>query len=201
MAKETCIHCGRRSSVIANRLISIEDELVFIHKLLEKKPIRHSKCVCSLGRSNRKRIRKALQFTDAKRTKVNALDGSPLNHPDYVDDAYDSSSSILPDQVDDASCKTFPLTDHVHVHNDDGPFSLLSDQCDDGPSSLLSDQYDDGPYSLLSDQCDDASCKTLPGEVADFVVDSEDRSLDERITDVLAQIHGEDDIKEFGDAA
>ncbi|KAJ8542763.1 hypothetical protein K7X08_005286 [Anisodus acutangulus] len=68
----------------------------------------------------------------------------------------------------------------------------------------------DGPSSHLSDQVANSSCKTLsltdhthtlPGEVVDSVVDSEDRSPDERITDVLPQIHGEDDIEEFGDAA
>ncbi|KAJ8550936.1 hypothetical protein K7X08_000306 [Anisodus acutangulus] len=48
---------------------------------------------------------------------------------------------------------------------------------------------------------DDASCKTLSGEVADSTVDSEDRSPDGRIIDVLAQQHDEDAIKEFGDAA
>ncbi|KAJ8574031.1 hypothetical protein K7X08_010542 [Anisodus acutangulus] len=51
------------------------------------------------------------------------------------------------------------------------------------------------------DQVDDASCKTFSGEVVDSAVDSEDRSPDERITDVLSHIHGEDDIEEFGDAA
>ncbi|KAJ8570753.1 hypothetical protein K7X08_037725 [Anisodus acutangulus] len=48
---------------------------------------------------------------------------------------------------------------------------------------------------------DDASCNSLPGEVDDSTIDSEDRSLNGRITDVLASIHGEDDIEEFGDAA
>ncbi|KAJ8547736.1 hypothetical protein K7X08_011322 [Anisodus acutangulus] len=127
--------------------------------------------------SSRKRIRKALQFANAKKTKVNALNGSLLSHPDHVDDAHDAPSSPLPYQFVDTSCKTLHLTDLAHVHNDDDP------------------------SSSLHVQADDASCKTLLGEVVDSVVDCDDRSPDGRITDVLAQIHSEDDIKEFGDAA
>ncbi|KAJ8562971.1 hypothetical protein K7X08_031423 [Anisodus acutangulus] len=174
MNKETCNHYGRRPRVIANRLTSIEDELVFLRKLLEKKPRRRSKCVSSLVRSSRKRIQKALQFVNTKKTKVNALDGSPLSHPAYVHND-DGPSSPL---VDDSSCKTLPLIDLVHVHDDDDDYS-----------------------SPLPDQVDNASCKTLPGEVADSTIDSDDRSPDERITDVLAQIHGNDDIEKFRDAA
>ncbi|KAJ8532922.1 hypothetical protein K7X08_015811 [Anisodus acutangulus] len=118
--KEKCGHCGRGPSIIANRLTSIEDELVAIRKLLETKPRRRSKFLLRL---------------------VNALDGSPLSHPDHVDDAHDV------------------------------------------PSSPLSDQLQD-----------------LLGEVDDSAIDSEDRSPNGRITDVLAQIHGEDGIGEFGDA-
>ncbi|KAJ8528553.1 hypothetical protein K7X08_022245 [Anisodus acutangulus] len=93
----------------------------------------------------------------------------------------------LPDQVDDASCKAFPLPDPTH----------------DGPSSPLTDHVhsDDGPSSPLPDQVDDASCKTFLGEVTDSTVASEDRSPNGGITNVLAQIRGEDDIEEFGDAA
>ncbi|KAJ8539620.1 hypothetical protein K7X08_013872 [Anisodus acutangulus] len=209
MAKENCNHCDRGPSVIANRLTSIKDTLVFIRKLMEKKSRRSSKCVSSSVRSNRKRIRKVLQFVNAKKIKgklvsrklydilsiyvlftsvnfdpMNALDGSPLSHPDHVDDVHDGPSH---DQVDDASCKTLPLPDPAH----------------DGPSNPLTDHVhnDDGPSSPLPDQVDDVSCKTLPGEVVDSAVDSEDRSPDEIINDVLAQIHGKDDIEEFGDAA
>ncbi|KAJ8570903.1 hypothetical protein K7X08_037875 [Anisodus acutangulus] len=38
-------------------------------------------------------------------------------------------------------------------------------------------------------------------EVVDYAVASEDRSPNGKITDVLAQIIGEDDIEEFGDAS
>ncbi|KAJ8559322.1 hypothetical protein K7X08_003380 [Anisodus acutangulus] len=141
--------------------------------------------------SSRKRIRKALYFVNAKKTKVNALDDSPLSHPDNADDG---PSNPLPDEVVDASCKTLPLIDLAHVHNDDGPSSPLSDQVEDASCKTL-------PSSPLPIQVDDFSCKTLRGEVDDSAVDSEDRSPDERITDVLAQIHGKDDIEEFGDAA
>ncbi|KAJ8562418.1 hypothetical protein K7X08_011709 [Anisodus acutangulus] len=54
--KETCGHCGRWPSEIANRLTSIEDELDAIHKFLETKPRRHSKCVSFSVKSNTKRI-------------------------------------------------------------------------------------------------------------------------------------------------
>ncbi|KAJ8532118.1 hypothetical protein K7X08_012041 [Anisodus acutangulus] len=203
-AKETCGHCGRGPSVIANRLTSIEDELVVICKLLETKPRRRSKCVSSLIRSSVKRIRKTFQFANAKKTKVNvnfcdiqvmnALDGSPLSHHNHVDDAHNGPPSPLLDQVVDASCKILSLTDPTHVHNDDDPSSHLPDQVDDASCKTL-------PSSSLPVQVNDASCKILPGEVVDSAVDSEDRSPDGRITDVLAQIHGEYDIKEFGDVA
>ncbi|KAJ8531291.1 hypothetical protein K7X08_026725 [Anisodus acutangulus] len=206
MAKEKCSYCGRGPSVIADRLISIENELVSIHKLLEK----NQECVlnvfllqlgptgrgsgrhCNLTMLRRPKVISiamtfklvnrnlcgllsiSVLFTFVNFDLVNALDGSPLSHPDHVDDG---PSSLLPDQVDDASCKTLHLIDPTHVYNDDGS------------------------SNPLPDQVDDASCKTLPGEVADSVIDSEDRSPDERITDVLAKIHDEDDIEEFGDAA
>ncbi|KAJ8535627.1 hypothetical protein K7X08_023347 [Anisodus acutangulus] len=156
--KESCGHCGGGPSVISIRLTSIEDELVIIHKLPETKSRRRSKCVSSSIRSSRKRLRKALQFSNSKKTKVNAFDG-PYN--------------LLLDQVVDASYKTISLTDPTHVHNDDGP------------------------SSPLLDQVDDASFKPLHGEVVDSGVDSEDRSPNGRITDVLAHIHGEDDIEKF----
>ncbi|KAJ8562419.1 hypothetical protein K7X08_011710 [Anisodus acutangulus] len=71
-AKETYGHCGRRPSVIANRLTSIENELDAIRKFLETKPRRRSKCVSFLVRSSTKRIQKALQFPNAKnKTKGN----------------------------------------------------------------------------------------------------------------------------------
>ncbi|KAJ8540097.1 hypothetical protein K7X08_026486 [Anisodus acutangulus] len=92
-AKETCGHCGCGPSVISNLLTSIKDELVDIRKSLETKPRRRSKCVSSSVRSSRKRIRKALQFVNAMKTKVNAFDGSPLSHLDHVDDAHDGHSS------------------------------------------------------------------------------------------------------------
>ncbi|KAJ8536770.1 hypothetical protein K7X08_035171 [Anisodus acutangulus] len=140
-AKETCIHCDLGTSVIANRLTSIEDELVVIHKLLETKSRRRSKCVSS--------------------SVSECLDGSHLSYPNHVDDSHDGTSSSLPDQVIDASYKTILLTDCVHVQNDNGFSSHFPDQVDDA-------RYQP-PY--------------------------------ERITDVLAHIHGEDDIEEFGDAA
>ncbi|KAJ8555558.1 hypothetical protein K7X08_013054 [Anisodus acutangulus] len=120
--------------------------------------------------------------------------GSPLSHLDHVDDAHDGPSSPLPDEVADASCKTLSLTDDSHVHNDDDPSSPLPNQVEDASCKTLSS-------SLLSVQVDDARFKTLFGEVVDSAVDSEDRSHDERITDVLVQIHDEDEIEEFGDAA
>ncbi|KAJ8552758.1 hypothetical protein K7X08_020151 [Anisodus acutangulus] len=125
-------------------------------------------------------------FTSLNFDPVNVLDGSPLSHPDHVYDARDGLSSHLPDPVDDASCKTLSLPDHAY----------------DDPSSPLTDHVhnDNSPSSHLPDQVDDASCNTHSGEVGDSAVDSEDRSPDRRITDVLAQIHGEDDIEEFGDA-
>ncbi|KAJ8537255.1 hypothetical protein K7X08_035656 [Anisodus acutangulus] len=159
-AKETYDYYGRGPSVIADRLTSIEDELVSIRKLLEKKPRRHSKCISFSVRSSRKRIRKTLKFANGKKTKVNALDGSLLSHPDHVDDAHNVSFSPFTDQVDDGSCKTLPLTDPAHAHNDDDP------------------------SSPLPDKVDDASCKTLPGEVVNSAVYSEHRSPDGRITDV-----------------
>ncbi|KAJ8567380.1 hypothetical protein K7X08_019588 [Anisodus acutangulus] len=113
--------------------------------------------------------------------KVNALDDSPLSHSDHVDDAHDGPYSPLPGEIADASCKTLPLTDPTHVHNDDDPSSHLPDQVDDASCKTLHS-------SSLHVQVDDASCKTLPSEVADSVVDSKDRSLDGRITNVLAQI-------------
>ncbi|KAJ8543211.1 hypothetical protein K7X08_005734 [Anisodus acutangulus] len=134
-----------------------------------------------------------LNIDALKREIVNAFYGSSLSHPNHVDDAHDGSSSHLPDQVTDANCKTLLLTDPAHVHNDDSPSSPLLDQVDDASFMTL-------PSSPLHVQVDDASCKTLPGEVDDSVVDSEDRSPDRRITDVLAHIYGEDDIEEFGDA-
>ncbi|KAJ8532940.1 hypothetical protein K7X08_015829 [Anisodus acutangulus] len=133
-------------------------------------------------------------FTSVNFELVNDLDGSPLRHPDHVNDAHDGPSSSLPNQVADASCKTLPLTDPPHVHNDDGPSSSLPDQVDDVSCKTL-------PSSPLPVQVDDVSCNSLPGEVVDSAVDSEDRSPDGRIIDVLAQIHGEDDIEKFGDTA
>ncbi|KAJ8538257.1 hypothetical protein K7X08_014797 [Anisodus acutangulus] len=165
--KEMCDHCGRGSSVIANKLTSIEDQLAAIRKLLETKSRRRSKCVSSSVRSSRKRIRKALQFAHATKTKLLCAD---------------------------ASCKTLSLTDLVHVHNDDNPSSPLPDQVEDASFKTL-------PSSPFPVQVDYASFKTLPSEVVDSTVDSEDRSPDGRIIDVLAQIHSEDDIEEFGDAA
>ncbi|KAJ8568099.1 hypothetical protein K7X08_020821 [Anisodus acutangulus] len=188
----TIVVVGRVS--LQKKLTSIEDELVSIRKLLEKKSRRRSKCVSSSIESSTKRIRKALQFANAKKTKLNALDVSSLSHSDHIDDAHDGPSSPLHDQLADASCKTLSFNDHAHVHNDDDPFSHLPNQVDDASCKTLSS-------SPLLVQVDDASYKTLPGDVVDSTVDSENRSLDERIADVLAQIHGEDDIEEFGDAA
>ncbi|KAJ8531036.1 hypothetical protein K7X08_025767 [Anisodus acutangulus] len=165
-----CGHCGRGPSVIVNRLTSIKDELAAINKLLETKPRRHSKCVSSLV--------------------SDFFYGSHLSHPDYVDDVHDGPSISFPDEVVDAVCKTLPLTKSARVHNDDDPSSHFPDQVEDVSCKTL-------PSSHLHVQVDDASCKTLPGEVADSAVDSEDRSSDERITDVLAQIHDGDDIEEF----
>ncbi|KAJ8558194.1 hypothetical protein K7X08_004960 [Anisodus acutangulus] len=130
-------------------------------------------------RSSRKRIRKALKFANAKKIKVNAFDGSPLSHPDHVDDAHDGPSSPLPNQIVNGSCKTLPLIDLAHVHNDDGSSSPLPDQIKDASCKTL-------PSNPLHVQVDDASCNTLPVEVVDWVVDSEDQSPNERITDVLA---------------
>ncbi|KAJ8547496.1 hypothetical protein K7X08_011082 [Anisodus acutangulus] len=182
IAKETCSHCGRDTIIITNRLTLIEDEFVSFSKLLEKKSRRRSKYIFSSVRSSRKMIRKALQFPNAKKTKVNTLDGYPLSHPDHIDDAHDGPSSPLPNQVDDESCKTLLLPDPAH----------------DVPSSPLTGHVhnNDGHSSPLPDQVDDASCKTLSGDVADSVVDNDDR-----ITDVLAHIHDKYDIEEFGDAA
>ncbi|KAJ8529256.1 hypothetical protein K7X08_036091 [Anisodus acutangulus] len=179
--KETCDHCGRGPSVIANRLTSTEDELAAFRKLLKTKPRRRSKCVSFSVRSSKKRIQKA-------------FDVFPLSHSVHVDDVHDGSSSPLPDQVADASYKTISLTDHAHVHNDDGPSSHLPDQVEDASYKTL-------PSSPLHVQVNNASCKTLPDEVTDSAVDNEDRSPDGRIIDVLAHIHGEYDIEVFGDAA
>ncbi|KAJ8539208.1 hypothetical protein K7X08_013460 [Anisodus acutangulus] len=133
-------------------------------------------------------------FTSVNFDPVNALDGSPLSHPDHGNDVHDGPSSALPDQVVDASCKTLSLTDPAHVHNDDGPSNALPDQVNDVSCKTL-------PSSHLHVQVDDASCKTLSGDVVDSVVDSEDRSPDGRISDVLAKIHVDYDIEEFGDTA
>ncbi|KAJ8570968.1 hypothetical protein K7X08_037940 [Anisodus acutangulus] len=194
MAKETCGHCDRGPSVIANRLTSIEDELVVITKLLEKKSRRRSKFISSSIRSSRKSIRKALKFVNSKKTKGNVNFYDIQSHPDHVDDAHDGPSTRLPDQIADASCKTLPLTDPAHVYNYDGPSSHLLDQVDDTSFKTLSSSH-------LPIQVDVASCKTLPDEVVDSDVNSEDKSPDGRITDVLAQTHGENDIEEFGDDA
>ncbi|KAJ8541802.1 hypothetical protein K7X08_002618 [Anisodus acutangulus] len=197
MSKDMCNHCGRGQSVIVNTLTSIENELVSIGKLLEKKPKkgvlnvfllqlgpvgRRSERHCNLPMLSKPKVMStsvtfklvsrnlygvlsiSVLFTSVNFDPVNALDGSPLSHPDYVDDAHDGLSSPFPDQVDDAKCKILPLTDLVHVHNDDGP------------------------SIHLPDPVDNASCKTLPSEVVDSAVDSGDRSPDGRITDVLAQI-------------
>ncbi|KAJ8547611.1 hypothetical protein K7X08_011197 [Anisodus acutangulus] len=133
-------------------------------------------------------------FTYVNFEPMNVLDCSPLSHPDHVDDAHCGPSSPLPDEVVDVSCNTLPFIDYVHVHNDDDPSSPLPDQVEDASCNTL-------PSSPLPVQVDDARCKILSGKVADSVVDSKDRSPDERIIDVLAQIHGEDAIEEFGDAA
>ncbi|KAJ8538314.1 hypothetical protein K7X08_014854 [Anisodus acutangulus] len=70
-AKETYGHCGHGPSVIANRLTSIDDELVVIRKLQETKLRMGSNNVSSSVRSSRKRILKALRFAKAKKIKDN----------------------------------------------------------------------------------------------------------------------------------
>ncbi|KAJ8569797.1 hypothetical protein K7X08_006374 [Anisodus acutangulus] len=149
MDKETCNHCGRGSSVIVNKLTSIKDELVFIRKLLEKKP--------------------------RKRSNVFILQLGPVG----IGSGRHCNLSMLRRPKVMLIFVTFKLflANSSHVYNDDGP------------------------SSILPDQVDDVSCKTLPSEVVDSTVDSEDRAPDGRIIDVLAQIHGEDDVEEFGDAA
>ncbi|KAJ8567370.1 hypothetical protein K7X08_019578 [Anisodus acutangulus] len=164
--KETCDHCDRGLSVIANRLTSIENELVVIRKLLET----NREGVLNVfllqlgpvGRGSRRHYNSPM----LRRPKVVSTFVT-FNHLDHVDDAHDGLFSPLHDEVADVNCKTLSLTDPAHVHNDDGPSSPLPEQVEDASFNTL-------PSSPLHVQVDDASSKTLPGEVADSAVDSED---------------------------
>ncbi|KAJ8567914.1 hypothetical protein K7X08_020636 [Anisodus acutangulus] len=102
-AKETCNHCGHGPNVIANRVTSIEDELVAIHKLLETKSRRHSKCVSS----------SLMVLVDDASCKTLPLIDPARVHND------DGPSSPLHVQVDDASCKILPTDVLAQIHDED----------------------------------------------------------------------------------
>ncbi|KAJ8534556.1 hypothetical protein K7X08_016284 [Anisodus acutangulus] len=116
-------------------------------------------------------------FTSINFDPVNALDGSPLSHPDYIDDAHDGPSSTLPDQVADTSARLFlrlilPMSTMM--------MALLV-LCMIKMMMLIARLFLMRLLTLL-------------------LIVKIDRP-NGRITDVLTYIHGEDDIEEFVDAA